>query len=45
MREDEYDRNDRLFPRSSDSLVLSDGCILCQEAGLGFIGRDIILSI
>jgi uracil-DNA glycosylase family 4 len=42
MQKDEFARNDHLFPRASDSLVLSDGCTLCQEAGLAFVGRDII---
>ena len=42
MRKEEYDRYDQLFPRLSDSLALSDGCTLCQEQGLGFVGRDIV---
>jgi len=42
MRNVEYSHNNHLFPRSEDSLVLSDGCRLCCEHGLGFVGRDIV---
>jgi len=42
MQQQEYALYDHLFPRRRDSLVLSDGCSLCSEQGLGFLGRDII---
>jgi len=42
MRNEEYTLYDHLFPRPCDSLALSDGCTLCQEQGLPFVGREII---
>lgn len=42
MRQEEYALYDYLFPRRSDSLVLTGGCTLCCEQGLGFIGREVV---